>query len=365
MRFLGGSEPGNAGFGYGPEDGCCWGGARPMLLPPQRAPGGAVSPSSPRQTASRLEAALSPLMEELGPRRQPEVLALMRLHLDVVCLCLALERTELFTAHVGWLVPLLRREGVDEQQVMQGLAQLARGVQPLLPSEDAARIVPLLEQAISAYAPIEDPDWRALLTALLSGKLPQAEAIAQSALKHGHRYVYEELIQPALEEVGTLWSEGRISVADEHLATTLARTVVASFYTRFPWPRGGPRAVLACAEGEQHDFGLQLLSDMLALEGWQVVNFGANTPTTDLVRKIEQLLPVCVGLSFATPEALPQGRQMIAQLRARQPGLKIIVGGQALKALGVDGTELGADAAARTASQGLEVFRTWRATLER
>src|SRR5690242_10012120 len=60
-----------------------------------------------------------------------------------------------------------------------------------------------------------------------------------------------EVIQAAQYEIGRLWQENAISVAQEHLATGISQLALAHLYEHLP--RGesiGRRAVVACVEGE-------------------------------------------------------------------------------------------------------------------
>lgn len=284
---------------------------------------------------------------------------LLRLHLDALALALTAGDDALFMANVRWVAPTLQSRGVDPSDVVRCLQQLADMVRERFSSEESRVLVPLIEQAAGTYAPGENPQWRLFLEALLSGNLPRAQAVAESGLKNGYAYVYERVIQPALEEVGELWLAGRLSVADEHLATAQARTVVATLIPGIIWRDSGPLALLTCAEGELHELGAQLMADLLALQGWQVVNYGANTPGEDLVDQAKRLSPAVVGISVGFDGNLPSCQRLIARLRQEVPEARIVVGGQAFKSGLHDGLSLGADATARTASGALDLLGEW------
>ena len=42
--------------------------------------------------------------------------------------------------------------------------------------------------------------------------------------------LYMDVFQPALREIGRLWQENQISVADEHLATAITQAAMARAY---------------------------------------------------------------------------------------------------------------------------------------
>src|SRR4051794_8878653 len=87
-----------------------------------------------------------------------------------------------------------------------------------------------------------DPDaaagrWKTVLGALrtgfadavLSGAEAEAERVVRDAIEAGmpEPVICDEIIAPALRDVGELWETGLLSVADEHLATEISIRVLA------------------------------------------------------------------------------------------------------------------------------------------
>ena len=200
----------------------------------------------------------------------------------------------------------------------------------------------------------------AFLAAMLAGDRLGARAVAEAAFQLGVAHLYEQVIRPAMQEVGALWHANRITVADEHAATAIAQSTVASLYPDFPWPVGGPTALIACAEGERHEFGARMVADLLALDGWHTLFLGADTPTSALVEMTAKLKPVFVAMSVAIPFHLPKARTAVEALRERVPGLKLLAGGRAVMGLPEAHSKLGADAVAMSAAQAVEAVRRWK-----
>jgi methanogenic corrinoid protein MtbC1 len=196
------------------------------------------------------------------------------------------------------------------------------------------------------------------LPAILAGDLAGALAVAGEARAKGLPFLYEQIVRSALVEVGWLWEAGQISVADEHVATAVAQSVLASFYPAFPWAPEGPKGVVACVAGERHELGARMAADLFAYDGWNVTFVGADVPQDALLALVTREAPRFVGLSFALPERLPRLRETIARLREVAPTSKLVVGGRALATVDVRG--LGADAFAPSASDAVEMMRTWK-----
>ena len=58
------------------------------------------------------------------------------------------------------------------------------------------------------------------------------------------------------------------------------------------WDRGsGPRALLACAEGELHDLPLLGFGLCLREQGWRISYLGADTPVASVVEAAQALAP--------------------------------------------------------------------------
>ena len=64
------------------------------------------------------------------------------------------------------------------------------------------------------------------------------------------------------------------------------------------WDRGaGPRAVLACPPGEQHDLALIVFGIALREQGWRVTFLGADTPVDTIVDTVGLLRPAALVLA--------------------------------------------------------------------
>jgi methanogenic corrinoid protein MtbC1 len=207
-------------------------------------------------------------------------------------------------------------------------------------------------------APPHEEEYGPFLEAILAGDHRQAFAVLRATMERGMSYVYEAIVQPAMQRVGELWHIHEISVADEHLATGVAQAAIAALYPLFPWPVGGPKAIVTCVQGERHELGARTVSDLLALAGWDTVFLGADVPLEAMLERVRKDRPVFVGLSATLPTHMPAVRKTIDRLRSQAPAVKILVGGRAM----IAGMEeaLGADAVAHSGSDAVHVARAWK-----
>ena len=158
-----------------------------------------------------------------------------------------------------------------------------------------------------------------------------AWVMSQALSERSRAEVYDEVVRPAMELVGTRWAEGHWSISVEHLASVALNLALSRVRPpENPESRIGPTAVLAAPEMEQHVAGLVCLAQVLEDDGWHVENLGANVPPDDLVSFISARDVDLVALSIGTADRLEALRVAVDALRAAAGGaaqLPLLVGG--------------------------------------
>ncbi|MBK7865060.1 MAG: cobalamin-dependent protein [Archangiaceae bacterium] len=171
------------------------------------------------------------------------------------------------------------------------------------------------------------------LAAQLSGERREAlRLLIDDGVKQGAGIdvLRRDVIAAAQREIGTLWQENRISVADEHTATAIAHLALAHLYQHAPQTRRrGKRVMVACVEGEQHDFPARLVTDALDLAGYDVHYLGANVPTDHLIKTMWSRPPDLLALSVTMSFNVASARAARDRVRAEMPNLKVALGGGA------------------------------------
>src|SRR5262249_22158271 len=128
-----------------------------------------------------------------------------------------------------------------------------------------------------------------------------AHAVIDRALAdYSVEAVLEGLVLPCLREVGDRWEAGTATVAQEHFASGVVRGRLLGLARG--WDQGrGPRALLSCAPGEQHDIGLICSGLALRAHGWRITYLGQDTPVGTLGDAIRSLQPDRVVVSASDP----------------------------------------------------------------
>jgi DNA-binding transcriptional MerR regulator/methanogenic corrinoid protein MtbC1 len=102
--------------------------------------------------------------------------------------------------------------------------------------------------------------------------------------------VVREVLVPYLHDVGERWKRGALSVGQEHFISNVIRGRLLALSRG--WDRGlGPRAVLASAEGDQHDLPVLLFGVVLRTHGWRITFLGADTPVASLAETVRAIRP--------------------------------------------------------------------------
>jgi MerR family transcriptional regulator, light-induced transcriptional regulator len=125
--------------------------------------------------------------------------------------------------------------------------------------------------------------------------------------------VISELLIPYLDDLGERWARAEVTVAQEHFATNLIRGRMVALGRS--WDAGyGPRALLACPEGEHHDLGLVLFGVALARRGWRITFLGANTPLATVISTAGEVRPDAIVIAVTDPAHLIGGERDLATL---------------------------------------------------
>jgi MerR family transcriptional regulator, light-induced transcriptional regulator len=87
----------------------------------------------------------------------------------------------------------------------------------------------------------------------------------------------DDVLLPAMRQVGLWWQTGRCDVEQEHLATEASRAWLETLTAHAPAPARPTPIVLACGPTDLHTIGLEALGTLLRYQQWSVRLLGART----------------------------------------------------------------------------------------
>ena len=181
--------------------------------------------------------------------------------------------------------------------------------------------------------------------------------LALSKLSRGEIDVvtlYNEVLTPALNAPRYSAEEGGVRIWEEHVRTSIVRTIVENAYPFIQRQKGARNGsasrksvIVVCPTEEYHEIGARKVADFFELAGFDATFVGANTPQEEILEAIGVLKPTYVAVSVTNTYSLVPARRVLGQLRDLRErlgfGFRIVVGGNAFLKNPELVRELGAD----------------------
>lgn len=338
----------------------------------------ALRPAAITSVCDRFYGTHGSIYQRFGPKGRERCREDLAFLLEFLRPVLEFGLVETMVEYLSWLRSVLAARAIPGDHVLLSLEWVGQFLALSMEPADARKVglavrdvAARLAQApeTPAVAPLPDAPWpeaKAFETALLSGSQRGAAAIVDRSLADGRGLVDVEMgiIQPSLYHVGEQWQANLVSVAQEHMATAIARAVMTNALLNSAPPASKhKRVLLACVEGNHHGLGLHMVADAFQLNGWDVQYLGADVPNNALVKQALAWEADLVGLSVSFAQQAHAVREAIALLAAERGAARppVFVGGLAINRFDVLAKLLGADAHfadARSAAAGAERITT-------
>src|SRR5690242_15124018 len=202
----------------------------------------------------------------------------------------------------------------------------------LVAEDDAARA----RQAPSTPGTNEASDL--VLVALTLARSLDAVALDVELRRAGSRMgtatFIETLAAPLLRRVGDEWHAGRLTPAQEHLASSTVHDIVVEVMRSFGNQTGAPKLLVTTPAGERHVIGAALVGAAAAVDGWNVLYLGADLPAQEIAHAARMAAVRAVAVSVVYVQ---QPKSVFAELHALRANLpatvRLIVGGAGASAL--------------------------------
>ncbi|MHC4217599.1 MAG: cobalamin B12-binding domain-containing protein [Planctomycetota bacterium] len=285
----------------------------------------------------------------------------------------AVRRPKLFAETAAWSSSAFAARNAGSKDVETSLRCLREVIESELPEAAAGVALEHLDAGLERLkAPSSPPAERLepgqphgelalrYLEAILAGHRNEAAKMILVAVESGASVpdVYREVLQPAQVEIGWMWHQDEISVADEHLATATTEMVMSMLRPHFtPGPARGRRVVATAVRGDLHVLGLRAVADHFEMDGWESIYLGANTPNEDVIRSLSEYEADVLAVSVTSMLHLRDAGELIAAVRdnSATAGVKVIVGGASFELDPDLWQELGADGWAPSAEAAVGV----------
>lgn len=197
------------------------------------------------------------------------------------------------------------------------------------------RIGNIVDLSLEELADLEEKTFartllRPAFELLTSMKLVELEAwLMEQAAEQDVKQFIVETVTPLLHEVGMLWSEKKLSIADEHFITACIKRILLAIFDRLviPKPSPAPWFLATTPEGEAHEIGALCAAILGRYSGWNALYLGPNLPVAEIARIAERYNVRCICISTTT---LPEHKfnTFVRDLqRLISPTTQLVIGG--------------------------------------
>lgn len=174
----------------------------------------------------------------------------------------------------------------------------------------------------------------AVLTDLLvRGAEHEARALLEGLYVAGEPLaaILDGPLRAALEHIGTIWRQDRTGIFLEHRAVQICVRALSQLSTLVPAPADAPAAVGGAVAGDPYLLPSMAAALVLAGEGFDPVNLGADLPASSLAEAMTRLDARIVWVSVSTAADAPAlGRELASLVEAAAARhTHVVVGGRA------------------------------------
>lgn len=298
----------------------------------------------------------------------------MAYHLRFIEAACESDSPEILSNYLMWLKDLLLRLGVPVKDLKQSVLcvnEVIKSDAPELDTNEYKKVIevglaalehskPIFYSYLSPNQPYVDLA-KKYLDYLLVGKRYEACDLIIAEVDRGMpiKDVYLHVFQTVQYEVGYLWHQGHITVAQEHFCTAASQYIIARLYPMiFQNSAQGPKIVAACIGDELHEMGIRMVADFFEMSGYDTYYLGANTPMQGILQTVKTSRPIALALSITIAFHMGELISLIQAMRndADCHDTKIIVGGYAFNTNKGLWSRIGADAYARDAEGAIEII---------
>ena len=142
---------------------------------------------------------------------------------------------------------------------------------------------------------------------------------------------YEKILNPIMQEIGSMWADGRISIATEHVSSNTAQSlikIISENHKRSTLDKG--RVIITTPVGEEHCLSCNMIESFLLSKGFTIFNLSPSTPANSLIEFVRSIHPTAILISITLADNIKAGQRLATKIHNQYRKLPVYVGGQAL-----------------------------------
>jgi methanogenic corrinoid protein MtbC1 len=294
-------------------------------------------------------------------------------HVEFLAGAIEADSPQAFADYARWTARMLGARGIDAHTLEENLDQFEKHIAAvLLPEEHDAVLTFLTQGREACTGPEQTSDQQPsdkrmgltrqlFLSAILGGQRHAALKVINEALRDGHSHVdiYVEVFAESLHRVGELWEMNKITVAQEHIATSITQYAIATVYPSLvPAAIHRGNMVVSGVSGELHQIGANLVADSMEANGWAVRFLGTNLPHSSVLSTVKEISADVLCISTTLVANLPSVVELVRAVRSKlgERAPKIVLGGAAYRLAPQFASEIGTTEAVIDLRQGLTML---------
>lgn len=146
--------------------------------------------------------------------------------------------------------------------------------------------------------------------------------------------IFDGLISSALGRVGELWCHGELNVAQKHLAVRTTLAALQKLREVIPVFESHHKPVICCTiDGDFHELPAYAAQLTFENQGFDVINFGANTPFCSLIEEVIYYSPafICIAATAIVDFERIAADYKEFRRKTVKLGIPVILGGKAFE----------------------------------
>ena len=187
--------------------------------------------------------------------------------------------------------------------------------------------------------------------------------LAQEAMKAGvdPQLVIQKGMVPGMAVVGEKFEKGEYFLSELVVAAEVMKEglKVVNPYLKERSSGGLGKVVIVTVEGDHHDLGKGIVTSLLRVHGFEVVDLGVDVPTVKIIDAVKKHQPDILGMSALLTLTMPKMGEVIEALKSAsfREKVKIILGGTPVTSEFAE--SIGADHRANNALEGVKKCVEW------
>jgi 5-methyltetrahydrofolate--homocysteine methyltransferase len=139
-----------------------------------------------------------------------------------------------------------------------------------------------------------------------------------------------EAMKEALDVIGDKYDGGEYFLSDLIMAGIMATEFVDTLKSYIPSStiKSRGRVVIGTVKGDVHDIGKNLVSTMLSVNGFEVIDVGVDVSPEKFVESIERFKPDILAMSCLLTVGLPAIKCTVELLNRKGLNVKVMIGGR-------------------------------------